>query len=520
MNRLYKVILTVLVAGFFSACTDDFDEINTNPNDPVAVGANFLLPSIIADPATSWIGNDGWNRGNVAMQISAVNNFTQFDQMGWAGGNWNTMYQRLRDVQTMIGIAQESGNAAVEGVGLVMQSWIVSVLTDQYGDVPFSEGNKAKEGDFTPSYDTQESIYNTLLTDLATANSLLTQGGAIDGDLLYEGDAFKWQKFANSLRIRMLMRLEKKRGGSTVGAEIQSILDSNPVFESNDDNATFPYLATFPNQNPRHSGRVGGFDEKRMSQKAEIRMKAINDPRMLVYFRPVDNPDTLSAYFGEDLAGITASSGMNRTAFRDFLVNAYNADPNSVRQYYNTFKGLPNGLSENNAIIFNGSRQNQSRLGEIVRELPNGVDMHFMTYAELSFILAEATQKGYISGEAATFYVNGIESAMSMYSLTAAPAYYTQEGVALSADGETALDQIALQKWMALFYNGMEAYFDWRRTGRPEITPGDDNLNNGVVPLRFVYPDAEQSLNADNWQEAINRIGGDDNINGVMWLLQ
>jgi len=317
-----------------------------------------------------------------------------------------------------------------------------------------------------------------------------------------------------------LMRLENKRGGQAVGSEIQNILNSRPVFESMEDDATLPYLATAPNQNPRHSGRVGGFDEKRMSFKAEERMKAINDPRMLVYFRPVDNPDTLAAYFGADLPGILASSGMNRTAFRDFLVSAYSNDPESVKQYYPTFKGLPNGLSENNAINFNGSRQNQSRLGEIIRELPDGVGMHFMTYAELSFILAEAAQKGYIQGDVEEFYLNGINAAMAMYDLTPADSYFTQEGVALSADPETALDQIALQKWMALFYQGMEAYFDWRRTGRPAIEPGPDNLNANRVPLRFVYPDAEQALNNDNWKAAIDRIGGDDNINAVMWLLQ
>ena len=520
MNTLYKLILVAFFGIFATACTDDFEEINSNPNQPERVGADLLLPTLIADPATSFLGNDAWSRGNVAMQISAVNNFTTFDQMGWGGGNWDVFYRGMRDAQTVMEIGQESGNAAYQGIALTLQSWMVSILTDQYGDVPFAEANAAKDGNFSPTYDSQESIYNKLLEDLTRADGLLAQGGAIGGDLLYQGDISKWRKFANSLNIRLLMRLENKRGGTTIGADIQNILNSRPVFESSDDDASFPYLATAPNQNPRHSGRVGGFDEKRMSQKAELRMKAINDPRLLVYFRPVDNPDTLAAYFGDDLPGILAGFGMNRTAWRDFLVTAYNNDPESVKQYYNTFKGLPNGLSENNAIIFNGSRQNQSRLGEIIREMPDGVAMHYMTYAELQFILAEAATKGYISGDAEEFYLNGINAAMGMYDLTPAASYFTQEAVSFSPDTETALDQIATQKWMALFYNGMEAYFDWRRTGRPAIEPGADNLNANRVPLRFVYPGAEQALNGDNWKAAVDRIGGDDNINAVMWLLQ
>ena len=520
MKTLYRTLLAAFLIVSAAACTDDFDEINSNPNAPERVGADLLLPSIIVDPAWSFLGNDAWSRGNVAMQITAVNNFTTFDQMGWGGGNWNVFYQRLRDAQTLMDIADETGNTAYKGVGLIMQSWMASILTDQYGDVPFTQANAAKDGDFSPAYDSQESIYDKMISDLGTADGLLAQGGSISGDLLFGGDIAKWRKFGNSLNIRLLMRLENKRGGNAIGAEIQNILNTRPVFESNDDNASFPYLATAPNQNPRHSGRVGGFDEKRMSEKAEIRMKAINDPRMLVYFRPVANPDTLAAYFGNDLPGIIAASGTNKTAFKDFLLAAYNNDPESVKQYYNTFKGLPNGLSESNAIDYNGSRQNQSRIGEIVRELPDGVAMHFMTYPELAFILAEAAQKGYINGDVAQLYRDGIDAAMDMYGITPADAYYTQEGVALSADNETALDQIATQKWMALFYNGMESYFDWRRTGRPAIEPGPDNLNNGVVPLRFVYPGQEQALNPDNWKAAIDRIGGDDDINAKMWLVQ
>ena len=520
MKQLTHTLLVLL--ALLTACTADFEEINSNPNAPERVPGSLLLPSIIIEPAQMQ-GNTGWEEGNISMQIVAVNNFTTFDQMGWGGqtGDWNRLYRGIRDAENLMDIAEETGNADYRAVGMIMKAWMGAQLTDMFGDVPYAEAIQGKELNFTPTYDRQEDIYNTILAELEEAADLLGTGGGISGDLLFDGNLDQWRKFANGLRIRYLMRLENKRGGSTIGAAIQAIVDNEPLFESVADNASVPYLSTAPNQSPRHTGRVGGFDEHRLSQKAEERMKAIDDPRLFVYYRPIGNPDSLAAYFDANtLAQIEASAGLGRTAFTDFFTGLYANDPASVRAYYPLFKGIPNGLSEGNAINFNGSRQNQSRLGEILREMPDGVSMHFMTYPELQFILAEAVAKGYISGDAEAYYLSGIQGAFEMYGITPAESYYTQPGVALSDDPETALDQIAVQKWMALFVNGFEAYFDWRRTGRPAIEPGPDNVNNNQVPLRFVYPDDEQALNGSNWQEAIDRIGGQDDINAVMWLLQ
>lgn len=520
MKKLAYIALVLV--SLLSACTANFEEINSNPNAPESVPGSLLLPTLIIEPAQMQ-GNLGWEDGNISMQIVAVNNFTTFDQMGWGGqsGVWNLLYRGIRDAQNLIDIAEESGNADYKAVALIIRAWMGGMLTDMFGDVPFSEANKAKDGNFTPSYDNQEDVYTAILADLEEAADLLGTGSGISGDLLYSGNLDQWRKFANSLRIRYLMRLENKWGGSTVGAQIQQIIDSEPVFETVEDGASVPYLATAPNQSPRHTGRVGGFDEQRLSQKAEERMKAIDDPRLFVYYRPIGNPDSLAAYFDANtLAQIEAASGTGKTAYKDFFTGLYAEGPEAVRAYYPLFKGLPNGLSEGNAINYNGSRQNQSRLGEILRELPNGVSMHFMTYAELQFILAEAAQKGYISGDAEVYYLAGIQAAMDMYGITPHESYYTQEGVALSDDSETALDQIAVQKWMSLFVAGFEAYFDWRRTGRPAIEPGPDNLNANRVPLRFVYPDDEQALNSANWSTAVERLGGQDEINAVMWLLE
>ncbi len=520
MKLFHKILLVVSLSLFSTACTD-FAEINTNPNAPTAVGGDLLLPTIIIDPAQR-MGRVAWEQGNTASQISAVNNFTTFDQMGWGTFNsvWNDMYVSIRNAELLIEIGQETNNDAYIAVATIMRAWMGATLTDFFGDVPFSTANEAKDGNFTPVYDQQQNIYAQVLSDLEAASNTLANGGNIGGDLLFSGDLTKWRKFANSLRIRYLMRQELKLGGSTIGTQIQQIIDNEPIFESIDDDASIPYLATAPNQYFQHTGRVGGFDEHRMSKKAEDRMKSINDPRLFVFYRPIGNEDSLATYIdAADLANIQANAGTGKTAFKDFFTNVYTSNPDDMAQYFPLFKGLVNGLSESNAINFNGSRQNQSRLGEILRELPNGVAMHFMTYSELQFILAEAATKGYISGDANTYYTSGMNAAFAMYSITPADSYFTQADVALSAESGRALEQIALQKWMSLFVNGMEAYFDWRRTGMPEVTPGPDNVNENRVPLRFVYPGAEQAQNEANWQAAVDRLGGDDDINARIWVL-
>ncbi len=519
MQLIHKSFLLILSLLLLQACTQDFELINANPNAPERVTGGLLLPTVIIDPA-QMLGNWGWEEGNIASQIVAVNNFTTFDQMGWGGldGSWNTLYRGIRDAENLMAIADETGNPAYKGVAMIMRAWMGATLTDLFGDVPFTEANAAKTGNFAPRYDAQEDIYNAVLADLKAGAALLNQGGNLDGDLLFSGDILQWQKFANSLQIRYLMRLEKKRGAS-IGTEIEAL--TSLIFESNADNASIPYLSTAPNQYFQHTGRVGGFDEHRMSQRAELRMKALQDPRLFVFFRPIANPDSLAFYFDAvDLSTITKNAGTNKTAFTDYFSALYAEDPAKVQAYYPLFKGLPNGLSEGNAINYNGSRQNQSRLGELLRELPNGVSMHFMHYPELMFLLAEAATKGYITGDAAEYYRKGIDAAFAMYNIQVAPSYFSQAGVALSSEENTALEQIATQKWMSLFVSGIEAYLDWRRTGLPEIAPGPNNVNNNQVPLRFVYPGAEQALNGTNWKEAVNRIGGDDNINAKMWLLQ
>jgi hypothetical protein len=442
------------------------------------------------------------------VQYTAKIQFVNEDRYLWGekNGIWSNVYGNMRNVQNMIDLA--SNNSPVQqnylGVALILKSWLFSLATDSYGDIPYSEAIKAKtSGVYLPKYDTQEAIYNGLLADLKKANEILgTSNETIAGDILYNGSVIKWRRLANSLRLRLLMRLSKKR---SVNADMQAIvgnLTQNPIMTSNDDNAELKYLADVPaNQWPLYSSRVGSFDEIRVGKTLSDRLRAINDPRLSVFGRPSQR---------------------------------------SIAAGTPVIEGVPNGLGDVAALNFNGGPQGVSRVGysyaclvcndnNQAAPLPNVARGILMNYSELQFILAEASEKGMITSSTSTetYYLNGVQSNFAYYAamvpaaygITVTPpaTYYTQPAVAYVGTSTEKLGKIALQKWVSLFFTGLEAWFDWRRTGLPVIVPGVDNLNNNRVPVRFIYPLSEQALNKVNRDAAVARQGVDD-INTLIWI--
>jgi len=491
---LLLALLTVLtVAVVNTGCDSRFEDVNSNPNEPEEVTPDLLLPNIIRSSVNTSV-NTAHTTGNLVLQYTAKVSFaTEIDRYNWAGvGYWQPLYDDLRNVENVIQIAQEREQPQYEGVGLVLKSWIFSMLTNAYGDIPYSESVAVQEGIETPAYDRQEAIYRGMLTDLRRANDLLTPGsGSIQGDILYDGDLMKWKKLANSLRLRFLMRLSEKDVQLTldntevsVPEAFQSVATAPdaPVFTSNDDNAALEYLDSRPNEWPRHTSRIGTFRTYRMSQTLTDFLKDTGDPRLPVFGDPT---------------------------------------PASVEEGNPTFVGVPNGLTDDASNDFNGGRDSQSPLNTTrYFEEPNAAKGLIMTYAEVLFLKAEAAERGWISADAKAHYRNAVEASFEQYGQSTPPGYFDQSRVSYpTGDSEQALERIGTQKWIALFYTGLEGWFNWRRTGIPDIDPSADNVNGDQIPVRFRYPESEQSLNAENYEAAIERQGAND-INTEMWLLE
>jgi hypothetical protein len=485
MRRNTRVGIGALALAAIAAfgCTEDFTEVNINPNAPTAVPVQYLLPAGIQDAVNDLLGT-GFDRGTAStwVQHYAALQYTGTDRYDisptFGDGTWSGLYTgALVDFDLVVDLAVESGNANQQAVGMIMQEWMFLNMTDLWGDIPYSEalGGSSEGGTITPRYDSQQEIYTGILANLAAASQMIDPNGSLfpdvfrgttdNPDLIYEGDMELWRRFANSLRLRVAMRLTEVDPGTAGSAAAAAI--SAGVFQSNADDAMLRYLGVPPNENPMAPAFKARPGDYRVSNSVIDTLLALNDPRIPIY-----------------------------------------AQPNQDGEYV----GMPNGLVEEHGIQFEAV----SRVGEwfLEPETPAWI----MSYAEVLLLRAEAAQRGFAGGSAAQLYEDGIRANMETYGIASADidAYLAQPGVAY--DPAQGLAQIAVQLWIALYDQGPEAYATWRRTGYPRLSPGRDNLNNDQIPVRLPYSSTEQALNNANLQEAISRQGlGTEEWNVRLW---
>ncbi|WP_421949570.1 SusD/RagB family nutrient-binding outer membrane lipoprotein [Phaeodactylibacter xiamenensis] len=496
MKFFKSISLLLVLAGLFMVSCEQFDEFNENPNEPTTVSPDVLMASAIRNSVNTTT-EESFLLGNNIAQLSAKTLRNEVDAYNWNAFPtvWEGLYGSLTDVYAVEEIAIESENAHLEGAAIVLRSWIFSVLTNAYGDVPYFEAISGLQDNFTPVYDPQPEIYADLLSELERASNLLSSsnGGSIAGDLIFNGDASKWQKFANTLRLQLLMLASNQLDNAA--ADFAAIVDGGNIMESNDDNATLTYLNAFPNQFPLIPLKTGDFDAVAISSTLVAHLTDYDDPRLFRYARP-DNDmyTTEGAFNGAD--------------------NGNNTDDCSKT-----------GSRLGAAYYVDGSQTTASQLGI---DLAKGI---MMTYAEVEFLLAEAVAKGWISGDVESHYRNGIAASMEYHQVDLSSTqwssfedFYDNSGVAYEK-----VTDIWEQKWVALFFHGLQPYFELRRwyhesgmswDGIPFLNPPCANVNDDELPLRFLYPGQEISLNEANYNAAVDRLGGSNSQNASMWLVQ
>jgi len=476
----YKILSVFAALAVVTAC-GDLTSINKNPNGPEDVPPPSILPNVIQNIVGGANGVNSLNvrGGGLWVQYYSEIQYRDEDKYivrsGTSGG-WGFYNGILEDVQRMISKGETSNIPNWSAVGRILKSYTYSVMTDAMGDLPYSQ---ALKGDtlLTPAYDTQQQIYNGMLADLAQAISEIdvspTAFGFAKGDLMYGGKMAKWQKFANSLRLRLAIHLSNVDAAKAASEASAAVAAG--VFTSNLDNASLMYLASSPNRNPIYND-ARGRDDYGMSKTYVDSLMSWNDPRLPVFAQL--NADT-------DTAAIT-------------------------------YQGFPNGLNdgEGTDLLF------ISRIGAFWREIPNA-PMDLLTYSEVLFLEAEAAERGWIAGSAATFYNDAIRASFNQYSITDTTvinAYLAQPRVAYTP-GATGLAQIAYQKWASMFMQGAESWTEVRRTGVPGIIPGCRALMRHI-PERLPYDDNEAVLNAANLATAVSAQGfsaGND-ISKPLWF--
>ena len=470
-----RYIYTVLVLMLVISCTKDFEEINTNTNAPVTVQPSLLLRQVIYDYGEQ-MSYEGFTAGNLLGQYSTALDFNLFDRHDLKspqlGGNpWPIFYQNLRDNEIILNLSQENTAFAVyEGPARIMKAYMAAGLTDLFGDVPYSEAFKGDTETVTPVYDSQESIYmdeNGVFDNLDKGIAAIenyTGTIALDGDILFNGDLEGWIRFANSLKIKYLMRVS---GKIDVAAQLQTIVAEGNFIDDNSENAIFNFTDGEPNNFRLARLRIGDFNNYVLSETMNEILTDLNDPRIDRLYRP----------------------------FANSTDNGYN--------------GLLNGIDASEGV----SLADYSLLGTIFRENTGLLDANFMTSMETHFLLAEAAQKGLITADTETLYNTGVTQAFDYWQVDL-PADYLTVDAAL--DDGNALENIITQKWIANSINGYEGWVEYRRTGFPQLKTISASLNNNLIPIRMPYPSEEEALNSVNYTTASNNTEG-NSINVPVW---
>ncbi|MDD4756430.1 MAG: SusD/RagB family nutrient-binding outer membrane lipoprotein [Prolixibacteraceae bacterium] len=477
--KIFKYILTIFITtSMLFSCDKNFEEINRNVDDPVTVPSSMLIGTMIRNMANELYSTfNGLEHGETWVQHISMVQYNDPERykprIGTMDNLWNIFYRTASTANQMYKLAEGEENEINQGVALVIKAYCFAQLTDFFGDVPYTEALLGpSDGLFTPVYDSQETVYNGVLSLLDQAMPLLASGnGDIDPnmDILYEGDASKWARFAASLKFRSLMRISAKRD---VSSDLQALVNGGKLFNSESNEAKLVFLSASPDANPMYETIIaGGRGEFKLAKTLVDYMTDISDPRLPVY------------------AQLAVNSG--------------------------TYVGKPTGYEESPLPGY--GYDDVSSIG--TKYLEPTAPGYFISYTELLFLMAEAAKKGYISGgdgAAKTYYDEAVRNSFADNGLAARADGYLGLNV-VAYNPSIALEQIGRQKWIALFSQGFEAWTEWRRTGLPVLTPAQDGYIN-QIPSRLRYESNETSINGTNYKAAVAQQGPDELTTKIWWM--
>jgi len=540
-----QILFALAVLLIFAACSKKMlreDEIIQKRDVLESAQPNLLLSSVIQKSTYTYYGLGGVNttRLAVAMQYMQGNRgagdniYQAFEK---PIGDLYSLTSQIKLVQAAIGIVHDKKLKVYEGIFTIFKSLLWSATTDLYGDIYYLEGLRGQDGILFPKFDDQKDIYPALIMDLKNAAQLMTEGTeTIDKtyDLFYAGDKTKWIKLANSLRLRLLMRVSTKLPSAP--ADIAA-LAALPLIGDTPENASIAYQGgdrtySWP-MGALYMGYTDNFLLNRPSKTLVDSLKALNDERLKVWAAPVERPWT----------NVKADNGKKETIVQkgysydvtwEYLdrtnpqiLNVYKLIQDSLTYYAGYPAGTYiNALASNGSWQFPDTKWNYkiSIFSRLLNENANPLLRAVVIQAdEVQFLLAEAAVKGYISGSAENYYKAGVTMALKRWGETIPANYFSSKAAAFPVNGTTnqKLAKIALQKWLGLFMMGVESYVDFRRTRLPAMEANGELPMSAVkFPLRYRYPETEMSNNNINYKAAVAKLDKGDTESSKMWLMQ
>lgn len=349
-------------------------------------------------------------------------------------------------------------------------------MTDLYGDVPYTEGGFGQEGILLPKYDAQSFIYEDMLARLEAAIPLIKAGNPDEAypgfDPLFDNNLDQWVRFANSLRLRMAMRI-RFADESLAHSAISESLDEELI----SDNTQNAQIITYDDPDLYNRWyRSYELLPWKMSQKVVDHLQTTNDPRLAAWVKP---------------------------------------------NIYGDYAGAVNGLNELAWSVMPWDSLSDPTTALYARDMP----VYYLCAAEVKFYKAEAAMIGLNSEEDANeLYREGIRLAMEKWEVDpdSIELFLTSEAATLSTELEPALEQIGTQLWLSLATNFVESFCSIRRLGYPVIEQRtdpdlDQGVTEGILPKRFLYPYNEETTNSANMQEAVDRQGPNEITTPVWW---
>ena len=477
--------LTLFMAMLCVAC-NDFEELNTDPTRLTDVDAASLLTQAVFDTGrrSRSYGAIGNYIGQYWTNTSLIDQRHRYDFRGSdSEAVYDVIYGILNDIEDLKQRATAEGLDDYVGAALVLSVYLTNYLTDVFGPVPFTESVQGNQLNFTPAFDDQETIYRGNLDSLSKAYTLLaTQPGGNfirEGDPFYFGDNLKWRKLANSLKLRMLMKMAGVDPSAT--AEITSLISQNELISSIEENAAIIYDGRFGLDPANATGTAGSVA---LGATFADLMHETLDPR-----RPH------MARLGVDT----------------------NGDPVNVDEEGNPiYLGVPSGEEPEIIRDFNGLAAAYTGLnGQTAPSV-------LLSHAEIELYIAEAILKGYAPGnfnDAEAHYQAGIRSSCAWWGVEneEIDAHLAKANVRLQADAGQALEQIYREQYINFYYQGYDGWLNYRRVQQPTFNIGSAMLTDDIM-RRMVYPPLLSAVNADNYNQAVQTLDrGDDLLSKGWW---
>lgn len=510
-----KWIACLVVFALFSC--EDLTEVNKNPNGIEATDVNpdLILPSVLTEGAKAYT-NLGFG------DVAGVMQHTQYDawadshnDYNWYDQSWAAYYGVLRNNKLLYDRGVKLDQKFHQGVALIMKSFMFGLITDLWGDAPYSAALNGETPGIENSqakFDSQEDIYKGIIADLKTANQILAEfdtknpGYSNDVDVIYHGNAMNWRKMANSLLLRYYLRISPKLSSDAKTGIEQIVGDPAqfPIITDPEDDAAMAYVGnnaddSWPS-NSVYDASGSNFRRIKMCATFVDKLQSLNDPRLDLWAKKIEVPlvvdNTLPAGTDEIIDGVRylapdVVDGVIIDTDPDYvgippsfsaLPSAYNMNP------------TPGQLSYNPHVSFLSDMYQEAK-GDLLKS-------RLISAAEVHFILAEAALNGWNAGDAEEHYNAAIAASLQTWGLADAyDDYITQPDVVFN----NTQQQIIEQKWIASWTVATESWFDYRRTGYPELTTGI-SAKRDRLPLRFYYMQAEIRLNADNTSSAIDKL--------------